>query len=93
MCTLVGGHICGTNQAKNYYRPTIIQKQRVGALKLLKADVMRGGAMGVVFYETTYCDHHPVNIIVQIPKHVCYTMATFSGCKEAVNFPTRITVL
>ena len=59
--TPVGGHVCGSNQAEDYYRPTIIRKQRVAALRLLNDNVMRGGCLGVVFDETTdCCNRHPV---------------------------------
>ena len=69
--TPVGGHICGTNQAEDYYRPTIICKQRAAALRLCD-DVVRGGCLGVVFDETTdCCDCHPMNIIVHTPERVC----------------------
>ena len=30
--TPVGGHVCGTHQVEDYYRPTIIRKQRAAAL-------------------------------------------------------------
>ena len=84
--TPVGGHVCGTNPAEDYYHPTIIRKQRAAALRLLNDNVMRGGCLGVVFDETTNCcDRHPVNIIMNTPERVCYTTTAFIGRKEAIN--------
>ena len=67
-------------------KPTIIKKKRAAFSKLLRADVDHGGAMSLIFDETTdFCGRRPVNIIVHIPEYVCYTSTAFIFHKEAVN--------
>ena len=47
---------------------------------------MHGGAIGVIFDETTNCyDCHSMNIIVHTLEHVYYTTTALIGHKEAVN--------
>ena len=52
-------------------------------MQLPKDNVMRGGAVSLVFDETgDCCSRHQVNIVVHTLEHVCYTTTAF---KEAVN--------
>ena len=58
-----------SHEADGQYRPTIIEKYRAASWKLSKADMDYGGAINLIFDETTdFCSRHPVNIIVHTPK-------------------------
>ena len=76
--TPVAGHVCGTNQAKDYHFPTIIGKQRAAALHLLNDDVTPGSCLGFGFDEATNCCVHILlNIIVSV--------FAFGGRRKAIN--------